>query len=335
MNAELYTVPSVFETLSGEWDTLPDPARPADLFMSHDWQRIWWTHLHPGELAIITLRDDENVLAGIAPFFVREEDGVRTVRIVGCVDISDYLDILVRAGQEEPALSALLDFMLSDQAPAWEVIDLCNIPQDSPTLNLLPRLAESRGLTVETSVQDVCPVIRLPGSYEDYLAALSKKQRHELRRKRRRAEEQGVGRYIVGPEHDLEAEIEAFLGLMAMSTTEKAAFLREPSHEAFFREMGRTFFENGSLNLIFLTVGGERAAALWQFAYGDRMMLYNSGLNSTDFAPLSPGVVLLTYSIEDAIRRGFRYYDFLRGDEPYKYRMGAETTTVHNIVIRR
>jgi CelD/BcsL family acetyltransferase involved in cellulose biosynthesis len=74
---------------------------------------------------------------------------------------------------------------------------------------------------------------------------------------------------------------------------------------------------------------------MWQFGYGDRMMLYNSGLDAATFSYLSPGIVLLTYSIQDAIRRGFRYYDFLRGDETYKYRMGAETTTLHNVIIRR
>jgi CelD/BcsL family acetyltransferase involved in cellulose biosynthesis len=74
---------------------------------------------------------------------------------------------------------------------------------------------------------------------------------------------------------------------------------------------------------------------MWQFKYGGRMMLYNSGLDVETFSYLSPGIVLLTHSVDDAIRRGFRYYDFLRGDETYKYRMGAETTTLHNIVVKR
>ncbi len=65
------------------------------------------------------------------------------------------------------------------------------------------------------------------------------------------------------------------------------------------------------------------------------MMLYNSGLNPVDFPGLSPGVVLLTFSIEDAIRRHFRLYDFLRGDEEYKYRMGAQKTNVYKITIHR
>jgi CelD/BcsL family acetyltransferase involved in cellulose biosynthesis len=65
------------------------------------------------------------------------------------------------------------------------------------------------------------------------------------------------------------------------------------------------------------------------------MMLYNSGLNPTAFSALSPGIVLLTYSIEDAISRGCRFYDFLQGDEEYKFRMGARAAKVYNMIIRR
>jgi CelD/BcsL family acetyltransferase involved in cellulose biosynthesis len=335
VKAKLHTTPAIFDTLAGEWDHLLHPERSDVFFSSLDWQRTWWKHLGRGTLSIVTVRDDGGALRGIGPWFIEEIDGQRAVRFVGCVDVSDYLDFLLMPGHEEEALGALLDFMLSGEAPEWDIFDLCNIPQDSPTRTLLPRLAKARGLTVEESVADVCPVITLPATYEDYLAAMDKKQRHELRRKRRRAEAALVDWYIAGDAHDLDTEIDKFLELMSLSTAEKDTFLQEPGHQAFFREMGRITFERGWLELIFLTVDGQPAAVIWQFAYRDRMLLYNSGLNQADFGTLSPGIVLLTYGIEDAIQRGLSKYDFLRGDETYKYRMGAETTTVHNIRVRR
>ncbi len=335
MKTHLFISPTAFEELSGEWDVLIDPRRSDNLFLNNRWQRVWWKHLSPGELSIVTVRDDEGVLRGIGPWFIESGSGQRTVRLIGCTEIVDYLDILCMPGYEESVYGALLDFMLSAEAPIWDRFELCNIPQSSPTLAVMPQMAEKRGLHSVIDEIETCPVIDLPGSYEEYLETLDKKQRHELRRKRRRAEAAGVGWYIVGPEHNLEEEIQAFLRLMAMSTPEKAAFLEIPGHRLFFEEMGPMMFEMGYLDLVFLTVQGERAAAMWQFHHRDRVMLYNSGLNPVDFSHLSAGIVLLTYSIENAIERGFHKYDFLRGGEEYKFRMGARPTTIQRLTIAR
>jgi len=333
--AEHHTSDEIFTTLAGEWNDLLSPTRSTSFFMRTDWQRIWWKYLHEGDLSVVTVRDDGGTLRGVGSWFIAERDGQRVINIVGSEDVTDYLEIVAAPGDEVPVFDTLLDFLLSGDAPAWDSIELCNVPEDSPTRTLFPDLAGARGLIVAEEVQEVCPVIDLPGSFEDYLGTIDKKQRHELRRKRRRAEAQDISWYTVGPGHDLEAEIADFLDLMALSTPEKAAFLEEPGHREFFHEMGRVLFDQGLLDLLFLTVEGQKAAAMWQFAYRDRMMLYNSGLNPSDFAGLSPGIVLSTYSIEAAIEKGLARYDFLRGDETYKYRMGARDTSIYRISVHR
>lgn len=335
MKAELYTTAEAFDALGGEWDDLLDPQDSTAFFMTMAWQRTWWKYLGRGRLSLVAIRDDAGQLVGIGPWFVEQTDGLRVVRTVGCKEVSDYLGALLKAGHEGTVLGALLQFMLSADAPGWDVFHLCNLPSTSPLLSVLPRLAQTCGLAVEIEQEDVCPVVDLPDSYEAYLDRLDKKNRHELRRKRRRAEDYGVNCYVVGEEHNLDEEVDAFLILMAMSTPDKAEFLKKPGHREFFHEIGRVMFEQGMLDLLFLTIEGQRAAASWQFAYQDRMMLYNSGLNPSAFAALSPGIVLLTCSVEEAIRRGFKKYDFLQGDEDYKYRMGATRTTVHNLILRR
>lgn len=305
------------------------------MFLMNFWQRTWWKHLRRGDLAVISVRDDAGVLRGVAPFFAEEIAGQRTLSIVGSADVTDYLEIPVAQGYETDALSAALTYLCSPDAPAWDSIHLCNIPGSSPTYKIVPPTSESLGLSVKISETDVCPVIPLPGSYEDYLASLDKKQRHELRRKRRRAEAFDVQWYVVGDEHDLDEQIEIFLDLMAKSTDEKAAFLTVPGHREFFFDMGHAAFDQGLLDLLFMTVEGKPAAAMWQFAVNGRALLYNSGLDTEEFKALSPGIVLLTYSIEHAISRGLTCYDFLRGDEVYKYRMGALDTHIYDIIITR
>ena len=335
MKAELHTTSAVFDILADEWDILLEAGRSEIFFMRHDWQRIWWKNLGQGTLSLVTTRDDNHVLRGIAPWFVTKEKNRHVLRVLGCVDVSDYIDLLLMAGHEKQTLASLLDFALSENMPDWDEMHLCNVPEDSSTLILLPELATSRGLNLEITVEDVCPLITLPETYEEYLSLLDKKQRHELRRKRRRAANYTVRWQIAGPEDNPDSEIEAFLELMAMSTPQKADFLAQPGHRSFFKEMGRVLFDKRLLELNFLVIGEQRVAALWNFVYQDRMMLYNSGLNPMDYSELSAGIVLLTFSIEDAIRRGLQYFDFLQGDETYKYRMGAKPTTVYNLVIKR
>lgn len=335
MKTYLHTDPQVFEQLAGRWDDLVEPGRSNTFFSHLTWQKTWWQYLQRGDLLIIAVQDDAGNLLGIAPWFIEQLEHKNVIRFIGCVDVTDYMDIVAHDKDKEAVLQASLDFLLGNGAPPWDLIDLCNLPESSPTVALLPRLAANYGLEANVAVQEVCPEIVLPTTYEDYLSGLDKKQRHELRRKRRRAEASDVSWYMVRKEHNLVAEVDSFLDLMAKSNEEKAAFLEEPGHRVFFEDLGQAYFETGELSLIFLTIGGQKAAAMWQFAYRDRMLLYNSGLDPVEFSALSPGIVLLTYSIEDAISRGFRYYDFLRGGEDYKYRMGAVDTQVFNIVIGR
>ena len=101
MKVDLFTTPAVFDTLADEWDTLLDPERSDNFFMRHDWQRVWWKHLGRGTLSVMTVRDDNHTLIGIAPWFVSEEDGQRIFRVIGCVDVSDYIELILSPGHED------------------------------------------------------------------------------------------------------------------------------------------------------------------------------------------------------------------------------------------
>ena len=155
-----------------------------------------------------------------------------------------------------------------------------------------------------------------------FLNRLDKKQRHEIRRKMRRAEESGhqIRWYIVRDESTLEAEIEAFLELMRQDP-EKTAFLTEPMCEQM-RLACLAAFENGWLQLTFLVVDGQKAASYLNFDYLNRIWVYNSGF-SRSFMDISVGWVLLGHLLQWANENQRSEFDFMRGDEDYKYRFGG------------
>ena len=84
-----------------------------------------------------------------------------------------------------------------------------------------------------------------------------------------------------------------------------------------------------------MEVDGRKAAALFNFEYNGRIWVYNSGLDPDAFGSLSLGVVLTAKAIEHAIENKNKIFDFLRGNETYKYRFGAQDTYIYRETIRK
>jgi CelD/BcsL family acetyltransferase involved in cellulose biosynthesis len=126
--------------------------------------------------------------------------------------------------------------------------------------------------------------------------------------------------YFVEEGATLDAEIEAFMGLMAQDP-EKDSFLTEVMRSQM-KSAVRAAFQAGWLQLAFLEVDGEKAAGYLNFDYQDHIWVYNSGINF-EHGALSPGWVLLGYLLQWANQNGRKAFDFMRGDETYKYRFGG------------
>jgi CelD/BcsL family acetyltransferase involved in cellulose biosynthesis len=334
---EQHTEAGGFAALKPEWNALLARSTTDVLFLTWEWQSLWWKHLAEGDLLLLGFRTaDSSRLVGLAPFFeVAGEDGQRVLNVVGCRDVSDYLDLLVEKDRETEVYTALLDFLESDAAPDWDVVDLCNLPQASRATTRLRQLAEDRGYQALVEVEDTCPVVPLPETWDAYLAMLDKKQRHEVRRKLRRAAGQTeVGFYTVGPQHDLVAEVETFLDLHQKSSPDKDTFM-DARMQGFFRDVAQVFHDRGWLQLAFITLNGQPAASLLSFDYQDSILVYNSGYDPESFAHLSPGILVTVKSIEHAIELGRDRFDFLRGDEIYKYRLGGQDSLIHRLLIAK
>ena len=117
-------------------------------------------------------------------------------------------------------------------------------------------------------------------------------------------------------------------------TPDKEAFLT-PQMRSFFRELAHVMHDAGWLQLAFLEVSGQKAAAYFNFIYGNRVLVYNSGLDWQSFPHLSTGIILAAYCIQYAIEQGCEVFDFMQGDERYKYQLGGQDVEVRRLAIRR
>ena len=316
---------------STTWNALVEQSIADTPFSRYEYLSEWWKTLGGGEwhvgvdgrpplLVLISATENDRLL-GIAPLFIAEYDGQRALMLVGSIEISDYLDLIVREQDLPRFLSGLLDF-LSTHADKWSALDWYNLPDSSPTLAALKAEAETRGWTYHEEIYRPTPRIPLNGSFEEYLSRIDKKQRHEIRRKMRRAAESDkkVEFTIVDGKENIDPEINAFLDLMVHDTS-KAEFL----HPAMREQMTVTIqnaHAHGYLWLAFLEVEGDKVAASLNFDYKNKLWGYNSGV-SREHMELSPGWVLLAHTIQWCCENGRYEFDFMRGDEEYKYRFGG------------
>jgi CelD/BcsL family acetyltransferase involved in cellulose biosynthesis len=326
-------------TFMPDWNALLAESITNVPFLRYEYLAAWWQTLGGGEwknatLSVVTAHEADHLI-GIAPLFrTTNHDGLPALMLVGSIEISDYLDVIVRKDDIPHFLGGVLDELASQPPGAWSVLDWYNLPDTSPTLAALKEESTKRGWTYAEEIYKPTPSIPLPGDWETYLAGIDKKQRHEIRRKMRRAEEsdQKVRWYIVDDEQQLDSEIDAFLALMA-SDPDKAAFLTE-SMRAQMRATAHTAFRNGFLQLAFMEVNGEKAAGYFNIDYGNKIWVYNSGLDRK-FMELSPGWVLLGYLLQWANEHKRVEFDFMRGDEDYKYKFGGQNRHVMRVRISR
>jgi CelD/BcsL family acetyltransferase involved in cellulose biosynthesis len=315
------------DRLEPEWRELLPRAGMNKLFASPTWLRVWWDIFGGGrELILLSVRR-EGELVGVVPL-MREDD---RLRFAGDTEICDYMDVIVLPGEEEAVLAAALRSLGEEP---WRELTLWAVPEGSPTIDALRRLAAELGLSAEIETEDVCPQIELPATWDDFVAGLGKKDRHELRRKLRKLSQGGEVRLEALVEAaDVEAALDDFLRLHRESRSDKAAFMTEQM-ETFMRRMVAAMAAEGRIELIFLSLGGVRTAAVLCFRGDGETLLYNSGYDPA-YAYLSVGLLSKALALRKAIEEGKTRFDFLRGPEPYKYDLGAHDLKVYRCTVRR
>jgi CelD/BcsL family acetyltransferase involved in cellulose biosynthesis len=314
------------EIATEAWNRLVAESTSDTPFARREYKQLWWSTQGGGEwsdtqLALISAADADHLI-GVAPMFAARHDGRRSLLLIGSIEISDYLDLLVRPADVQRFVGGLLDFVAGSAPLAHMPLDWYNIPEGSPTLQALRDEARQRGWIYDEQVYRPTPYIPLGRDFEAFLAGLDKKQRHEIRRKLRRADEgPSPARFeLLQDPAALESSIDEFLDLMAHDS-EKARFL-SADMRAHMQRLMHWAWDAGLLWLAFLRVDAQPAAAALNFDHGGKLWGYNSAVNRA-FRDLSPGWVLLAHQVRWACEHGRKELDFMRGGESYKYRFGA------------
>lgn len=326
--------------IADEWNQLLDKSISNVPFLRFEYLNAWWQRRGGGEwpdsvLYIITAHDDEGNLVGAAPLFLSKNyAGEPSLLLLGSIEISDFLDIIVQEADLEAFLEALLAHLTGSDSPQWNSLDWYNLIENSPTLPVLEKLASKYDLSFQQSRIQPAPYITLPSNFDEYLESLDTKYRRELTRKMRNAAGYfiPIQHYIVEDEGSLETEVNDFIAMMR-EEEEKDAFLTGKM-VAQIHAIAQAAFKAGWLQLAFIKVGKEKAAGYFNFKYDNRIWVYNSCL-ARKFGNLSPGIVLMGRLLQEAIEKGYQEFDMMRGDEEYKYHLGGRDRFVVRVTMTR
>jgi len=313
------------DELTSSWDRLRHALTWSCIFVLPAWLKAWW-EVFGGDYQpyLRTLRDGHQVI-GFAPLMVNNE----TAAFMGSPDVCDYLDFAIAQGEESDFFEVLLDDMRRN---GINKLDLRPLHPDSTVLKHLLPIARKRGCDVNCSTDDVCLELDLPATWDEYLAVLNNKQRHEIRRKLRRLWEAGpVEHHCVEVSQEVEDCLDTFLNLFSLSKDEKASFM-DPKMESFFRSLAKAMADIGLLRLGAIQVNKVTAAMTMGFDYDDSHYLYNSAYDPR-FSDLSVGLLSKVLCLKESIEKGKKRWNFLKGAEPYKYRLGGKEVPLYNCLI--
>ena len=295
------------------------------LFVLPVWLKTWWDIFGGGKDPEILTGYRNGTCIGIAPLIIEE----KTARFIGGENVCDYQDMIMAAVHRQEFLEAVLLYL---KEKGVRFLRLGALRPESISMRILANLAEGMGCRVVSDSVDTSYEMVLPRTWDAYLTMLKGKQRHEIRRKMRRLDEAGHIRFrVIKSPNEISESMEIFFSLFRASRPDKSEFLT-PSMLSFFRLLAQRMAKLGFFRMSFLDIDQVPAAGAMCFDYNETIFLYNSGYDPR-FRHLSAGLLSKVYSIRYSIEQGRIRYDFLKGNESYKRRLGGTPVPLYQLTI--
>ncbi|HEX5950994.1 MAG TPA: GNAT family N-acetyltransferase [Actinomycetota bacterium] len=314
-----------------DWSSLVTADPAGTFFHTPQYLKLYWEEFaEEPEHLLLAFAEEDGVQVGAVAF--ERLDG--TVRFLGGTEVTDYMGPIALPEARDAVAKELLAAL--GRRDDWGEADLRGLAEDRSWLQALVEAAAAQGFSVEVTDDQngVAPFLPIPGSYDEYLAGLPSKLRHEIKRKARKLEAEGGPYHVSVAQRDtLEEHLDRFVELHRTSEGPKGVFM-QPGMEIFFRRLAKAFLPRGIFNLAFIELAGEKIAGTIGFRHEGTFFLYNSAFDRA-WQHLSPGMVLVAEDIRIAIEGGCNGFDLLKGDYAYKYRFGAYPRPVKRLLITR
>ncbi len=332
LTSEVIRSPEALKELGPGWADLFSRAGCENVFLSFDWMEEWWRCYGKGQgLFIVALRDATGELVGVGPFCICP-DAARRWRVRGLKFLaskwvcSDHLDILAAPGLEL-RVAAEVARIIVEHRNEWHHIELTDYDAESPTMAALRDALIRSGLREQLSARGVCPYIPLPASFDAYVAGLNPIWRYSFRRAMRMTQRAGALRHLVFKDYAaIEEHFPEFLRLHRLrfeQRGERSTFLEDTNQAFHWAVLGRVG-PRGWARLYLLELDGKAVAGYYGFCVRSKFLVMQTGFDPA-WSRRGVGNVMVGLAIQESIRSGHDEFDFLRGDEQYKFHWTRST----------
>jgi len=296
------------ESIVAEWWDLFRTCPDATPFQSPAWLLPWWKRFGCGQPIVITVRYHTK-LAGLGLFYIYPHGTEPKLFFIGKA-VSDYLDLLVTPGQNRTQVSQMILDRALHQIAGWQSAEFDRLPPSSSLLQVQGPACVKDG---------VCPEIVLSGrSLTEFVTR--KSTLINLRNRIRRANKAGKVEFFTADEQNYDSLMDALVELHSkrMRAVGLLGMFSDPQMTRFLRDAGCQLLQAEMLRLHGMRLNGTTIAVLFEMLHGNRAYLYNFGFDPA-YAAIGPATQLIAYAMETAAGEGAQIYDFLQGDETYKF----------------
>ena len=320
-----------FAAVRGDWDAVYAADPDAQFFLSWQWLSDWLTcHKTVWFVLAAKRHESDDAYAAFLPMRMRtqydEKLGFFNQLHFAGDGFSDYNGVLTRPEFEAEVVPAFAEFLKREFH--WARFTMDNLLMSEPRRRLfLAPFDKVRFTHTDIDYLDsrhgvdnsLCLAVDLPADWDTYLETLSANNRQKIRRLLRRVEASDDCRITLATPATVERDLRTLLHFWRIKWEPRKGERTESI-------LGRNFVmlmkcaRQGRLMLPVFWHGDRPVAALAILVDPIKRVLlfFITGRDET-YGDLPAGYLLQAFAIRRAIADGFATYDFLKGDEPYKY----------------
>jgi CelD/BcsL family acetyltransferase involved in cellulose biosynthesis len=321
--------------VSSVWNPLLQGSQSVTVFLTWQWLGSWVERFltENRTLFVLCVRLADEVV-GIAPWYIetvqRGALTLREVRFLGSPESgSDYLDVILQEGKERAAAEALFEFLFGKGRQYWDELRLTDLPAESLFLLHFLNVAEKHGKFAELRRHAYLPQTPLPDTGDAFLASLSSNRRYIFGRDMRRLAKEWKCDHVTYRGEEIERGLTRFFALY----DEKSGYDDGPRLAPFLRTLSAQPDAGQWVQVDMLTIGDRDIGGLLHLRFGENLAMLKMVVDKTFSRRISIGNLLVGMSIQRAITSGATCYDFLKGDEEYKFHWAKRGRVTLSIIM--
>lgn len=316
------TTPIRGEEIFSRWNLLLEKSRSESCFLTLEWLMAWSEcFLSENRKPRILLLHEKEELIAAAPLYLTHSKckafAYREIRFLGSPETgSDYLDVIIRKGREKSVAEAIYDYLITENHFRWDVLSLGDIPADSLFLQFFINRVKKEGKYFAAAPGAYCPIVTRTLDYDAYFNDLSKWRKKKFKQDARVLERDHTMLHSTIEGEQIWDSLPGFFEFYSNKSGYPGNDVKRimGSYVARWPKQRET-----PVQIDFLTVDGSRVAGLLHLKHKTTLSMYLMAVDKKFNPKISLGNLLVGLCIKNAIENGYSVYDFLKGDEDYKF----------------